>query len=152
APGECRQGPRRVGLRLQADGRRLPGPLPRAAGAPGGEILMRVLTITNLYPNPYQPLRAPFNRDQLRLLGERHPVPVIAPIAWTDELAARRQGRVRLPGHRRFALDRLTVDCPRYLFTPRVLRNCYGRFYRASVKPTFTRILDEFQPEIVYAP
>jgi hypothetical protein len=62
---------------------------------------MRILTLTNLYPNPFQPHRATFNRNQLRILGERHPVRVIAPIAWTDELKARRQGQPALPAGRR---------------------------------------------------
>ena len=39
---------------------------------------MRVLALTNLYPNPYQPNRAPFNRHQFRILGKRHDVRVIS--------------------------------------------------------------------------
>jgi hypothetical protein len=62
---------------------------------------MRVLAVTNLYPNPYQPHRAPFNRQQLRALVQQHEVRVIAPIAWTDEVALRRAGGKRLAASRR---------------------------------------------------
>ena len=45
---------------------------------------MRILAMTNLYPNPYQPHRATFNRHQFRLLGQGHDIRVIAPVLWTD--------------------------------------------------------------------
>src|SRR5437763_542960 len=39
---------------------------------------MRVLAITNLYPNPLQPQRAPFNRQHLRQLAARQADGVVA--------------------------------------------------------------------------
>ena len=113
---------------------------------------MRILTLTNLYPNPYQPHRAAFNRNQIRLLAGRNPVKVIAPIAWTDELIARWKGKPPLPRDRRSYLDGLDVEHPRYLFTPKVFRSTYGRSYKASVASTFSRALDQFRPEILFAP
>jgi glycosyltransferase involved in cell wall biosynthesis len=113
---------------------------------------MRVLALTNLYPNPWQPHRATFNRDRLRILARRHEVRVIAPIAWTDEWAARRRGAAPLPAGRRVVLDGIAVEHPRYFFTPRILRGWYGRFYRFSVRRAFRRALAEFQPDVVYAP
>ena len=56
---------------------------------------MRVLALTTLYPNPLEPHLAPFNRQQLRALASEHEVQVIAPVAWTNELAARRAGKAR---------------------------------------------------------
>ncbi len=113
---------------------------------------MRILTLTNLYPNPYQPHRAAFNRNQIRLLAETHPVRIIAPIAWTDELAWRSRGGATLARGRRTRLDGLDVEHPRYLFTPRMFRATYGCCYRASVLPAFLRAIDEFRPEILFAP
>ena len=65
---------------------------------------MRILALNNLYPNPLQPFRAPFNRLQLRELAARHAVRVIAPVAWTDELRAWRNSG-GLPSGRRATLD-----------------------------------------------
>jgi glycosyltransferase involved in cell wall biosynthesis len=114
---------------------------------------MRVLALTNLYPNPFQPQRATFNRQQLRILGDRHcPVRVIAPISWTDELRARRSGKPRLPKNRRVELDGLTIDHPRVFHTPGLLRQWYGKFFYWSVRRTFRRVCEEFEPTIVYAP
>jgi glycosyltransferase involved in cell wall biosynthesis len=112
---------------------------------------MRILAVTNLYPNPLQPYRGAFNRLQLRELAVRHDVRVIAPIAWTDELRARRRGAEALPPGRQVRRDGLLVEHPRYLFTPRVLRGCYGRFYAWSARAAFQRALAEFRPDLVFA-
>ena len=110
---------------------------------------MRVLAVTNLYPNPLQPHRAPFNRHQLRLLGERHPLRVIAPVSWTDELAlARAGGRLA----RAVTLDGHAVEHPRYYFPPRVARGSYGHCFAASVRGAFRRAVRGFAPDVVFAP
>lgn len=110
---------------------------------------MRILVLTNLYPNPYQPHRAAFNRQDVVGLAERHPVHVIAPVLWTDERRA--AGRLLPPG-RRVARDGLTVDHPRYWYTPKVLRGQYGRFFLWSVRGAFRRAAAEFRPDVVYTP
>ncbi|CAN5155279.1 glycosyltransferase family 4 protein [soil metagenome] len=109
---------------------------------------MRILAVTNLYPNPQQPQRAPYNRHQFRLLGERNPLHVIAPIAWTDE----RSFPTPIPELRRVTLDNITVDHPRYYFPPRFGRRFYGHSYRRSIRKTFERAVAEFKPDIVFAP
>ena len=109
---------------------------------------MRVLAVTNLYPNPYQPHRAPFNRQQLGALAAQHELAVIAPIAWTDELVLRRKFGARLAEGRRVVCDGMTVDHPRYLFPPKVLRGWYGHCYHKSVRSCFTRAVEEFRAEL----
>jgi glycosyltransferase involved in cell wall biosynthesis len=111
---------------------------------------VRILTLTNLYPNPLQPQRATYNRLQLREVARRHDVAVISPVAWTDELAHRWHGR-RLPAGRRAVLDGIPVEYPRYLFVPRVLRGMQGRFYHWSIRRAFCRAVAEFRPDLVFA-
>lgn len=113
---------------------------------------MRILALTNLFPNPFQPQRATFNRHRLRILSERCPVRVIAPIAWTDEWKARRSGKPALPPGRRIQFDGLDVHHPRYWFPPKIGRGWYGRFYLESVKASFARAVTEFQPTLLFAP
>jgi glycosyltransferase involved in cell wall biosynthesis len=113
---------------------------------------MRILTLTNLYPNPFQPHRASFNRNHLRLLAKQHAVRVLAPIAWTDEWIARCRGGAALPPGRRRTFDDIVVEHPRYLFPPRMLRGWYGHFYRWSVRRAFRQAVQEFHPDLVYAP
>jgi glycosyltransferase involved in cell wall biosynthesis len=110
---------------------------------------MRVLVLTNLFPNPFQPNRAPFNRQQFRALAAEHEVEVIAPISWVDELVARRKGAAALPRNRRVVCEGLRVTHPRYLYSPRVLRSWYGHFFRHSVRTAFNRACADFRPDVV---
>ena len=111
---------------------------------------MRVLALTNLYPSPLLPHRAPFNRDLLRLLARDHEVRVIAPIEWVDEIRARRRGAGGLPRDRVVELDGLTVAHPWYFYPSRVLRGYYGHFYRTCVRRAFSQAIAEFRPDIVF--
>lgn len=110
---------------------------------------MRVLAVTNLFPNPWEPRRAPFNRQQLRALAEQHAVRVIAPVAWTREVAAVLRGGKEMPGGRTYVRDGIVVDHPRYAFTPKVMRQWYGEFYLRSVRRRFREIVAEFKPDVV---
>ena len=113
---------------------------------------MRILALTNLYPNPVQPHRASFNRHQFRLLAKNHPMRVIAPVLWVDEWTiARRKGQ-RLPRDRQVVNDGMVVDHPTYWYTPKLMRGLYGRFYLQSVRTAFRRAVAEFAPDIVFAP
>ncbi|MFL5342131.1 MAG: glycosyltransferase [Gemmataceae bacterium] len=113
---------------------------------------MRILIMTNLYPNPFQPHRAAFNRQQVQLLAQHHAVSVIAPIAWTDELRARRSGAAPLPLSRRVELNGVPVEHPRFYFPPRMFRGLYGHCYKASVRRAFRRAVAGFRPEIIHTP
>jgi glycosyltransferase involved in cell wall biosynthesis len=110
---------------------------------------MRVLVLTNLYPNPFHPTRAAFNRQQFRALATEHAVEVISPISWLDERAARCKGASALPPNRRLVVDGIPVEHPRYFYPPRVLRNWYGHFFRRSARSAFDRACARFRPDIV---
>ena len=113
---------------------------------------MRILALTNLYPNPFQPNRATFNRHRLRIMNESHPVRVIAPISWTDEWKALRAGKPPLPANRQLQFEGLTVDHPKYLFPPKFGRRWYGHCFVRSVRKCFDRAIEEFRPDILFAP
>src|SRR5579884_993304 len=102
---------------------------------------MRILVITNLYPNPYQPNRSTFNRQQVRALAQGHELRVIAPILWTEELSARRKGTVRLPKDRCTVCDGIPVSHPRYVYPPKIGRRWYGRCFRRSIRASFRQAL-----------
>lgn len=111
---------------------------------------MRILALTNLYPNPLQPHRAAFNRHRFGFLAAEHEVRMIAPVSWRDEWALRRQ-RPGIPRDRRIDCDGIRVEHPRYWYTPGVLRSQYGRFFQASVRAAFARAVREHRPDVVLA-
>ena len=112
---------------------------------------MKVLVLTNLYPNPIQPHRAPWNRAQLRGLSARHDVHIVSPILWTDEMSARRQKASSVPTDRRSTCDGIPVEHPRYLYPPQMLRGTYGNCFLWSVGPAFRRLVRQIQPDIIYS-
>ena len=113
---------------------------------------MRILVLTSIFPNLFEPQRATYNRNQIRILGEMHSVRVIAPIAWSEEFRARRAGKASLPADRQVVLDGMTVDHPRVYHASGLLRDWYGRFYYWSVRNEFRRLCREFKPTIIYTP
>ena len=112
---------------------------------------MRVLILTNLFPSPWQPHRATFNRQQFAALAQKHEVRVIAPVAWTDQWASRKASRNPGPHERVILRDGVTVEHPRYLFPPKVLRSWHGRCFLRSVRSTFERAVEQFRPDVVLA-
>lgn len=112
---------------------------------------MRILVLTNLYPNPYQPNRGIWHHHRIKALAEHHEVSVIAPILWTEELRCRLQQGRQLAPHRQAIRDGVTVSHPRYLYPPKVLRSSYGTCYRWSVAKTFQRAIRDLDPNVVYA-
>ncbi|HEX7449903.1 MAG TPA: glycosyltransferase [Pirellulales bacterium] len=112
---------------------------------------MRILALTNLYPNPWQPQRGQFNRQQFRALAATEEVRVISPVSWVDEFRERWRTRHRLPGDRHAHCDGLDVFHPRYWYPPKVPRWTHGHCFRWSIEAAFERAVDEFQPDLVYA-
>ena len=112
---------------------------------------MRILVVTNLYPNPFHPQRATFNRDQVCALSHDHEMSVVSPISWTDELAARRAGNPALPRGRRLELDGIPIAHPRSIHLPRAMRGSYGFIYQQSISKAFRHAAAAHRPELVYA-
>jgi glycosyltransferase involved in cell wall biosynthesis len=112
---------------------------------------MRVLAMTSLFPNPYQPVLWSPNRLQLSWLAKKVPVRVIAPIPWTTERAGRHRSGNLTKETRRFTIDNLDVEQPTYWFPPGVWRSSYGRWFRWSVRSVFERAVREFQPTVIFA-
>src|SRR5438876_1305583 len=110
---------------------------------------MRLLLITNVFPNPYQPTRGVFNLQMARALAQDHELQVISPISWVEELRARRNGNGILKSGRSEVMHGIKVHYPRYYYTPKVLRSQYGRFLWHSVRPAVGRVLQRFAPDAV---
>src|SRR5262245_35687672 len=110
---------------------------------------MRILAVTNLYPNPRQPHRASFTRHQFAALAAEHEVRVIAPIPWTASVmspAGTDQGFVG--GTARIS-EGMLIEHPHYYFSPKVLRAWYGQFYLSSIRECARRAMREFRPDVV---
>jgi glycosyltransferase involved in cell wall biosynthesis len=107
---------------------------------------MRILFVTNNFPNPLEPTRGMFNAYTARALARAHDVRVISQISWRDE-AARRDVTTALPRVR--MQDGIEVHHPRYYYPPGVARQAYSWFLWQSVRSTVRRVLAGFTPDVV---
>ena len=97
---------------------------------------MRVLIVTQQFPNSRDPLNSPFNRQQFAALARRCEIEVLASIPWFPgaRLFARWSAAGRLvgvPRHERIA--GLPVAHPRYVHLPRLGHAVAGALYAASL-------------------
>ena len=108
---------------------------------------MRFLMLTTTYPSPRRPTAGTFNRSLAEALADEHEVKVVAPRQWTDAFLA------RLPGVGSAEANPSAVPIevlrPLYLYPPRIFRNQYGRFMRASVRRELRSLFARFRPDVV---
>jgi glycosyltransferase involved in cell wall biosynthesis len=103
---------------------------------------MRVLIVTQQFPNAKEPFASPFNRQQFAALGKRCEVEVLATIPWFPgaRLVARWSLAGRLVGvPRTESIDGLPVVHPRFVHPPRFGRSAAGALYAASLAPEVLR-------------
>lgn len=110
---------------------------------------MRLLFLTNIFPNPYQSNLGIFNLQLAQALAREHELRVISPIAWVNEWRFQRQGCEALGRQRRRVLEGIQVHYPRYYYPPGILRTQFGRFLWRSIRPTVDRLLASYQPEAI---
>lgn len=110
---------------------------------------MRILLLTNVFPNPYQPTKGTFNLELARAIARRHELDVISPVSWLDARAGRRGRRGPLPSGRRELRDGFEVAYPPFYYTPKVLRTAYAWFMWHSVRRTVDRIVAARRPDAV---
>lgn len=107
---------------------------------------MKVLFVSNLFPNLHEPARGVFNFHQVRHLAKRCEVRVVAPIAWFFI-----KGRFAPPGEvpRHELLGGLEVDHPRNFYLPWVGRTFNPFFFAASIRATIDRIRARFPFDVI---
>src|SRR5262249_22102448 len=110
---------------------------------------MRMLFISNVFPNPYQPQKGVFNLYMLRALSREHAVRVVSAISWLDDLQARRQGKGPIGPGRRAAVGGFACDFPRFYYPPKLFRALYGQFLWLSTRVPIRRLLREWRPDAV---
>ena len=104
--------------------------------------MLRVLAITKIFPNPAEPLSAPFNRQQFAALARRCELHVMGTIPWFPGAGLLGRwstaGRLaRVPFHE--SIEGMTVTHPRTLFVPRLAHATWGPLYALSIAPLLAR-------------
>ncbi len=113
---------------------------------------IKVLVITNLFPNSLEPTRGPYNRQQCLELSKTCELKVVAPLPWSPlrDLPARISFGARVP--ERETMYGLDIFHPRYFMTPKIGRSFYGYFFFLSLLNKIREISRTFPFDVIYAP
>jgi glycosyltransferase involved in cell wall biosynthesis len=110
---------------------------------------MRLLLITNVFPNPTQPTRGTFNLEMTRALCQLgHQIDVVSPVSWVEEWQAWRKGR-KIGRKRHEVVHGMHVYYPRFYYTPKLLRSCYGWLLWHSIRDTVLPLARANQPDAI---
>ncbi|NOT83202.1 MAG: glycosyltransferase family 4 protein [Methylococcaceae bacterium] len=107
----------------------------------------RVVAFTNLFPRPWEPQRATFNRQQLERLAQCYDLEVLVPVSWLDWLKARRQGQ-----DTRSRVSSAATRYFNYFYIPKLFRWSYGGTLLLSMLSVLPRMLGQNRPNIIYTP
>jgi glycosyltransferase involved in cell wall biosynthesis len=105
---------------------------------------MRVVAITNLFPNARQPNRGVFNLQQFAALGRHGDLRVVAPLPWQPWS----HGFSR-PIPLEEAFGGIRVTHPLHVYVPWLGRAANGVLMAASLQREVTRVVREHRPEVL---
>jgi glycosyltransferase involved in cell wall biosynthesis len=111
---------------------------------------MRLLVVTNLFPNPLEPLRSTFNERQIAALARTAPLSVVCPVSWRAKLAYRSAGTLaRLRACREW--NGIPVRYPTYYYVPGVMAWSRGWTMTASILGECLAAVRRDRPQAILA-
>ena len=111
---------------------------------------MNLLVITNLFPNPVEPLRSTFNERQLTALADTSSLVVISPISWITKLRYRAHGSLAKVNACR-TWNGIPVHYPTYYYLPKIVAWPRGLTMAASILWRCVRSSKESRPNVIFA-
>lgn len=102
---------------------------------------MKLLIITNLFPNNKEPTRGIFNKQQFLELAKLCELKVIAPLPW--------HYRRDIPKEE--IMENIEIYHPRYLMIPKLGRSLYGLFFYLSLGKFVKKIQNDFNFDLILA-
>ena len=109
---------------------------------------MKILFVSNLYPNSCDTERGIFNAYQIQNLAKLSEVKVVAPIAWFP-IRGHYAPKGKVPAQETIA--GIEVHHPRHFYLPKIARQFNASLYAAGIAQTLQRIHREFPFEIIFA-
>lgn len=112
---------------------------------------MKVLFLSNLYPNPQEPARGTFNRQKISNLKKLCEITVIAPISlsWVFFKPMHVKHKAQIP--EREKIDGVDVYHPRVLYIPKFFKLSHGMFYYLCVRRLVKRLHKNHGFDLIYS-
>ncbi|WP_417383310.1 glycosyltransferase [Gimesia sp.] len=112
---------------------------------------MKILFLSNVFPNPIHPGKGTFNRSMIESLSQFHRVHVITPVSWLDEASYVLKNKKTID--RKWVpienSSQLSVEYPRFYYPPKLLHQHYGQFLSWSLHHCLQKTISRFQPDII---
>lgn len=119
------------------------------------EFVLKVLVITNLFPNHYEPRRGMYNLQLFTALSKFVDIMIVAPIPYYPGMSLfsglANSGRVK-DINKVEMINNLKVLHPRYLSIPKVGRSLYGYLFYFSIYKLIREIKRDFDFDIILSP
>jgi len=104
---------------------------------------VKLLIITNLFPNAAEPQRAVYNKQQFTALKDLCELKVIAPIPLF------KYPKTKVPDVE--TIEGMEVFHPRYLVIPKILRALYGILYYLGIGECVRELYGRFRFDVIFA-
>jgi len=111
--------------------------------------MLKVLLVTNLYPNQFEPTRGIFTEQIVKHLRVNHEVEVVAPLPWFPSFISKikKTSHIILPNS--CYHNDVKVYHPTYIVIPKVGRWLYGIFFFLGIFNTLRKIKKTFKPDVI---
>lgn len=107
----------------------------------------KIVAFTNLFPRPWEPQRATFNRQQLEWLAQKVDLAVLVPVSWLDWLKAYYKGENTTQ-----SVSPLKTTYFSYFYIPKLFRWSYGFSLSLSALQILPKLIGKNRPELIYTP
>lgn len=94
---------------------------------------MKILVITNLFPNKKEPTRGVFNQQQILELAKLCELKVVAPVPWAPNLKTNKNWYAFSQVPRREQIKGIEIFHPRFFTIPKFGRSLYGPLFFFSL-------------------
>ena len=113
---------------------------------------MKILVITNLFPNNKEPNRGVFNKQQITELAKLCELQVVAPVAWHRARGITKEEEIcGTQGRQDTKTQGLKVYHPRYFMIPKIGRSLYGFFFYFGIIGKVKEIYETFKFDMILA-
>lgn len=109
---------------------------------------MKVLFLSNLYPNARETTRATFNRQKITALSKHCEITVIAPVPWFPFKSLLDKKSVTIPFTEK--IDGIEVYHPKVFYFPKFFRFLYGFFYYKSISGFVKELHAKLNFDVIY--
>ena len=112
---------------------------------------MKLLIITNLFPNHLDPERGIFNKQQFTRLAKFCDLKVVAPLPWFPKLPIQNKRSIFADIVQEEKIEGIDTFHPRYLVIPKIGRALYGMFYYLGIRGVVKKIERNFSFDAILA-